>query len=247
MNGNPLHTYRGAVMLNNMGVALLEGGAFLQGLETLKDAIAVMKLVNPAVDKTSTTTSSQVEAKLQQARHRVQNMETATSSVSVTVIFYDDGNLSNMRSVLQNEASSTLAFPMHIEFSEFSYPDDRDTDLESIIFLYNFAVAHICLSRVKKEHQISTKLQESALMLFNLANRIVCNLTSFCDDNIHQIRLLFVSAMVLNNIVGALSEQGRVAEAEEAQNRLTQLRAIFNDIPDLQVCMSSRGSGAAAA
>jgi hypothetical protein len=38
---------------------------------------------------------------------------------------------------------------MHIEFSEFSHPEDSDTGLESTSILYNFAVAHTCLSRVK--------------------------------------------------------------------------------------------------
>jgi hypothetical protein len=61
-------------MLNNIGVALLESGAFHPCLETLKDAIAFMKLVHPAVEMTCTTTSN-VEAELQQALHKMRKQQ----------------------------------------------------------------------------------------------------------------------------------------------------------------------------
>jgi hypothetical protein len=224
----PSRDHRAAIALNNMGVSLLERRAYRQGIETLKDAIFVMKRVlrPPSISpqglgKTPNSTSY-AEVMVHRASKRMANPQPISSAISIDVVSqcasfsrrsYPSG------SVLRGGSFS----PLRIEATDLVSLEDRDPDLESSIMLYNFGLAHLCMAKLAKT---PTKLQEGALKLFTMAYSLFAPL---CDQAGHGIRedIVLLAAANLNNMVALLTQMGKHSEANESDQELACLgRAV---------------------
>jgi hypothetical protein len=210
--------HRAAIALNNMGVSLLERRAYREGIDTLKDAIFVMKRVlrpppmcSRGFGKAPYSTSD-AEAKVERASKRVANTQPIPSTVSIDVVsrcatFSHRSQHSG--SVLDGGSSS----PLRIEVTDLvSMGEGNSTfDLESSIMLYNFGLAHLCAAKLAKT---PTNLQEGALTLFNMAYSILAPL---CDQEGHGTRedMVLLAAIALNNIVALLTRMGMHSDANE--------------------------------
>jgi hypothetical protein len=221
--------HRAAIALNNMGVSLLERRAYRQGMETLKDAIFVMKRVlrPPSISshglcKTPNSTTY-AEAKVHRASKRMANPRPISSAISIDVVSqcttfshrsYPSG------SILHGGSSSPLSSPLRIEATDLISLEDRDSDLESSIMLYNFGLAHLCMAKLVKK---PIKLQEGALKLFNMAYSLFA---PRCDQEGHGIRedvvLLAAATSTLDNIVGLLTQTGTHSETNEIDHELAR-------------------------
>jgi hypothetical protein len=225
--------HRAAIALNNMGVSLLERRAYRQGLETLKDAIFVMKRVlRPAsissqgLCKTPNSTSY-AEAKVHRASKRMANPQPISSAISIDVLSqcatFSHRSCPSDSVLHAGGPSSPLSSPLRIEATDLISLEDRDSDLESSIMLYNFGLAHLCMAKLVKT---PIKLQEGALKLFNMA---YCILAPRCDQEGHGIRedIVLLAATTLNIIVALLTQMGKYSEANESDHELARLgRAI---------------------
>jgi hypothetical protein len=220
--------HRAAIALNNMGVSLLERRAYRQGMETLKDAIFVMKLVlrpptisSQGLYKTPKSTSC-AKAKVHRASKRMANPQPVSSAISIDVVSQSatfSHRSCQSGSVLHGGSSS----PLRIEATDLVSLEERDSDLESSIMLYNFGLAHLCMAKLSKTPM---KLQEVALKLFKMA---YCILASLYDQEEHGSRedIVLLAAVTLNNIVTLLSQMGKQSEANESDQELARLgRAI---------------------
>jgi hypothetical protein len=225
-----IRDHRAAIALNNMGVSLLERRAYRQGMETLKDAIVVMKRVlRPAshsqgFGKTPNSTSY-AEAKVHRASKRMATAQPVPSAVSIDVISHcaTFSHRSDSGSILHGGSSYPLSSPIRIEANDLVSREGRDSDLESSIMLYNFGLAHLCMAKLVKS---PIKVLEGALTLFNMAYSVFDTL---CNQEGYGIRedMVLLAAATLDNIVSLLTQMGKHSEANESDQELARLgRAI---------------------
>jgi tetratricopeptide (TPR) repeat protein len=222
--------YRGAVALNNMGVYLLERGAYRSALETLKDAIAVMKTVFPAQNYDHNTAwRAEISDKLKAAHKRIAKPEVVQCSMPLEVNSFDDDEFDVMKDSLRYGPSASMFFPVRVAISDMDI-ESRNIDVESAMLLYNFGIAHLCMSRVAIK--ASHKLQEGALRLFDLSRSILSSQYHKCEDSMQQTRILLLSASVMNNIVQVLNEQGNIEQAVEVFSALQNLSSAVEQLEE---------------
>jgi hypothetical protein len=221
-----IQDHRAAIALNNMGVSLLERRAYRQGMETFKDAVFVMKRVlRPAsisqgFGKTPNSTSN-AEAKVHRASKRMATPQPIPSDGSIDAISH--GATFSHRSKLHRGSSYPLSSPLRIEATDLVSREDRDSDLQSSIMLYNFGLAHLCMATLAKT---PITFREGALKLFNMAYSVFA---IFCDQVGHGIRedMVLLAAATLDNIVALLTQMGKHSEANASDQELARLgRAI---------------------
>jgi hypothetical protein len=229
---------RGAIALNNMGVSLLEQRAYRQGMETLKDAIFVMKRVfrpqssNSSLGETSDSTNS-TDIKIHRAVQRMANLQPVPFAMITDVISHGAGSLpSPLGSILRESSSSSFTIPIRIEATDIACPEDRDPDLESAIVLYNFGIAHLCMAKLAKSPM---KLREGALKLFNMAYSIISNKNALAGLSESEMRRfsetrLLLAIAVLNNVVRVFTEMGKHTEANNSYQRLVRLGTAINEL-----------------
>jgi hypothetical protein len=233
-----------------MGVSLLERRAYRQGLETLKDAILVMKRVlqSPSIpsqgsDKTPNATSY-ADTKVQCASKRMINPQPIPSAVSIEIVLHCAtlSHHSYLGSVLHGGSSSPLRSPLRIEAVDFDSLEQSDHVLQSSIMLFNFGLAHLCMAKLDnsimrfnfglahlcmaKLDKTPIKLQEGALKMFSMVHSIIASL---CNQELHGMRedMMLVAAATLDNIVALLTQMGKHSEANESDQELARLgRAI---------------------
>jgi hypothetical protein len=230
-----IQDHRAAIALNNMGVSLLERRAYRQGMETLKDAIFVMKRVlRPAsishgFGKTPNSTSY-AQGKVHRASKRMATAQAVPSAVSIDVISHcaTFSHRSRSTSILQGGSSYPLSSPIRIEANDLVSREDRDSDLESSIMLYNFGLAHLCMAKLVKT---PIKLQEGALKLFKMAYSVFDTL---CDQEGQGIRedMVLLAAATLDNIVALLTQMGKHSEANESDQELARLGRTIQEFQD---------------
>jgi tetratricopeptide (TPR) repeat protein len=250
-----IRDHRAAIALNNMGVSLLEQRAYRQGMETLKDAIFVMKLVfrpqsrNSGLGAASDSTSS-TDMKIHRAVQRMANPKPVPSAVIIDVVSHGvaSSHCSPLGSILHESSSSSCTVAIRIEATDLDCPEDRDPDLESAMMLYNFGLAHLCMAKLAKSPM---KLQEGALKLFNMAYSIISNKNGLSRLSEGEMRLksetrLLLAVTVLSNVVRVLTEMGKHAEANNSYQRLIRLGTAINEL-DYPGPMGGKIDAAAAA
>jgi hypothetical protein len=223
-----IRDHRAAIALNNMGVSLLERRAYRQGMETLNDAIFVMKRVlrPPSISSQGfgkpTNSTSYAEAKIHRASRRMANPQPIPSAVSIDVVS-QCATFSYSGTVLHGDWSSPLSSPLRIEVTDLVSLEERDADLESSIMLYNFGLAHLYMAQLAKT---PITLQEGALKLFDMAYSVLATLSNQEGDGIRE-DVVLIAAATLNNIVALLTQMGKHSEANETDQELARLgRAI---------------------
>jgi hypothetical protein len=118
--------------------------------------------------------------------------------------------------------------PLRIEATDHISLEDRDSDLESSIMLYNFGLAHLCMAKLVKT---PIKLQEGALTLFKMA---YCILAPLYDQEGHGSRedIVILAASTLNNTITLLSQMGKQSEANESDQELARLEKAIQEFQD---------------
>ena len=246
--------YRVAVALNNMGVALLERGAYCQAMKTLKDSILVMKGILRTSSKC--TVGDDIQTKIDMATKRLMSPQPVPSTLPVTILSHDGSLLySSMKSVLtQGDFCAVL---VRIEPLDLRSPEHQDTDLESAIILYNFAIAHICMAKHSDSTTDVKQFREGSLKLLEMACDIAAEEVPCKDrmeeeendddseDKFGELRLL-LSAAALKNLIEVLADMGRIAEATEYHQRFIILGNSLDEMEAMFVWVGDSASAPAA-
>jgi hypothetical protein len=256
-----MSAYRAAVALNNTGVALLERGAYRQAMATLKDSLLVMKrtlrfskFASPDCMKHALM---DVETRVQKAVKRLANPQPFSPMLPISVVSHD-GSLqySVMKSGLMKNNGAFCAIPVRIEPADLrNDAEPQDTDLESAIILYNFALAHICMSKYSNSSEDIEQFREGSLKLLQMACTIASHQDDIFDDDVMdeeceeddmicEVRLL-LSAAALKNVVQVLFDMGRVHEADVTHHRLLELGLALEEMEDLSFLVGDSHSAAA--
>jgi len=235
--------YKGAIALNNIGIVLLERSAYRQALDTLKDAVFVMKVIF----RPDNNVAPNIQAKLQRASERVASPEVEEcSSRTVTETLSNVGSFSSISTVMLKQGAPYV-FPIRIEEND----DDYDLDIDSANILHNFAIAHLCCSRIAKTLASAELLRQSASRLSGFAYNLLSNVLSNkrqadMDELVLRETRIFLSALVaLNTLVQALMEMGNYVEAEKTYKRLMELGLAVAAVEEPEMRRFVMGAAAA--
>ena len=134
--------------------------------------------------------------------------------------------LEDMRSSIVDEAMSSLpvTIPIRIEDPNLRDKEDQDLDIESIIILYNFGIAHLLLSESRRATG-DWKLRDRARYFFNVAYSIIAS--SYEDVKIQPEKLqmedekkLILASLVLKNLVSLDLKKGKRSTAKLLYQKL---------------------------
>jgi hypothetical protein len=232
--------HRCAVALNNIGVSLMEKRCYQQAIYTLRDSIALFRDVVPSSSPEAPSRSMEdVSEMLSTAWRRAAHPENQKSLSSVQVACYDETNCQAkkiLEPILRHIASSqsdlvttTLAalYISSSSFSEGTYCVDKErANFESALAIYNFGVAHICLSKQTKKKSVAIKFHGTALKLFALAQGILQEqCSSVREFSMIQSELpleAWLSMIVLGAMAYTWVEMGNFSKAKTALLRLAR-------------------------
>jgi hypothetical protein len=243
--------FRASICLNNAAVTMLERGCFRQGLETLQDAIAVMKdafqgKANRALGGSESAPSptsvpkQEIEEKLLRSSNRslVPDAVAAGKRMRVHSLSCDgSGFCPEVLCHLQESPAVTCFFPVRIDMVAVDWrrkngrettDSASDMDQEAAILLYNFGVANLLLSEAVVERsspaQSLERLRSCALSVFQLSSTIVSRCAQTCEGSIEEADLLHVTLLVFHATIQVLVFAGNDAEALLVFERYESIR-----------------------
>jgi hypothetical protein len=238
-----IESYNAAVILNNIGVDLIDAQCYYAAMKTFKDAIQTMKTVvqqneqqtedgTPENSDLKMSTLEHVSLVVEEARKRlisVKGDNTLCPSWSTDVSQYLHQNASSITNGVNAciIPLDPLCSPLRIELGGNQDPEDRNADMASAILLYNFGVCHRYLKRRYDTH--SCDLNQGALRLFKMAFLVLSarnRLMNLAD--LSEIRTLLL-IVVLNSFIQVHEERGEFDEANSWRQHLLRLgRSILS-------------------
>jgi hypothetical protein len=233
--------YRVAIHLNNVGVALLERRAYKQALDTLKDAVTVVR--QAFVDEDDENQSSM----LTKAARRLATPKSLVLASSGLVTISEDAGFETIRPLTHAGGSDQALCAVKMEhFGQ----EDRDIDIDSATVLHNFSVAHLLLACVAKTNSCAKQLRVGALKLASLSYRTLSTLLVVRDENelenmiMLKPNLFLIAISVLRCLVHALHESNQVIKAQQSYQRLLLLEAAIGEV-DEPPCLTGKSAAAA--
>jgi hypothetical protein len=245
-----LPDYRRAIVLNNIGVSLLERQAYAQAMDTLKDAICIMKqaLCTGQIMVEGATTSDHNVDNVEKVNTAYRLLlatsykrESAAESSPVDTIIFDKGpkQVTAAGPFLCSDIPHQVISPIRIEIIDSECLLDRDADLDSALMLYNYALAHVAMAEcscLKKKYRLG------ALALFDMATTVIMNgenggLCFKCPGDNHQgeqhgfnENRLVISFIITSNRVRVLMDLGDFNAAKEMTGHLGLLGEAVMDM-----------------
>jgi len=226
-NDERCHCYRGALVLNNVGVSMLEHGCYKEAVSTLKDAVYAMTcFCRPSPSCWDVGQKVKQAFKTLAGSHPLQ-----TSYLRIETVSYED-RIFPLQCLTDNdeegEGYNVQSMTGRLRPTRIEFPDDissgcseRDSELESAVLLCNYGIAYFLFSKTVVGHSTSIKLLENAHTVFELASSIVSNRFASCQDSdyIDEARILSVVLLVVGNVSQVHQETGKWADAQELHER----------------------------
>jgi hypothetical protein len=249
--------YRSAVSLNNAAVTMLERGCLRQGLDTLQEAVAVMKAAfqqgsetRPAGKSSFVLGNDEINELVQGATRRSLipevvveiNGETshtiAGKFMRVRSLTYEGTGLTSVLNVLNESPSMTYFYPIRIDALPMEWKQESSTGLvadaeyEAAILVYNFGLANLMLSKFMSGAgaEISGRLQACSFSLFQLASTILSRRADSCVDGMEEADILQLVALVYHASIQILVEAGNDYEASVIYDRYDRVRRAISTI-----------------
>jgi hypothetical protein len=185
--------YHAAVYLNNVGCVLIERGAYHEALDSVRDAVQVMKAaVTPhstdcaTLDVHSLTTkAAQRMASLSAEEPLFNEMASnARSSIAVTKVDLSDfGHLEIEDMITINLEEEMVVCPVRIDAEERldECPSDAQRDVDSAIMLHNLGLVNAYLAR-----QYAACPDAQAASLYHQLNEAALQMLRFADSMLSQ-------------------------------------------------------------
>jgi hypothetical protein len=247
-----------AVTLNNIGVILLERQLYYPAIDTLKDAIAVMKSIVPVPirlpsNQSPLTDKDDIEATLLRARNRLRRSQSTLFVPPVEMILVQEtGRLSTMKAVLHRDTDSTFVTPIRIDLSSLDCGEASNFDSDTSTILYNLGLTILCLSRVTAStNGVANQMRDHALKIFDYCRFLLSVQIGIAKDVVRKTYLFLIYAMALKSSVQIFLHQNRLADAEEARLKLVHVGALVHAMeltyPELMRLLGDANTPAAAA
>jgi hypothetical protein len=169
--------HKGAVALNNIAVSLLQRHYYQEAVETLKDALALMKAVvdyNPGKDSSSAPDVYQI---LQKSSQRLAySYHGRSQSLNVFVLSNQEDPVVVHDMIIKHPNSQLCITIDPIDFQQW----DQDTfDLDTNVILYNYGVSYTCFAATIRDSKAQSRVLCQSLQIFRLKESF---LFEFCDN-----------------------------------------------------------------
>jgi hypothetical protein len=238
------NNHRVAAFVSNAGVTLMERGSFRAASDMLKNAVTLM---NKGV---LSSTIAITPAEIQEMTLRATQELVSTSKrpvFAVQTLVYGESDVPAMYEAMNDGAS--VVYPLRMETLEET--DTVSAQISASIILYNYGLAHYCLSQSKRAstnaHTYQSAVKCSSHML-RMANQILMQV-GLKFDNIHAEQMasfMGITGLVLTTLTRMLLEQDLREEATETYSAMIQVRAVMAEMTD-KSCASVLDLAAAAA
>jgi hypothetical protein len=236
--------YKCVIALNNIGVSLMERGAYLQAAQTFKEAVVALQLAMRVglpldFDEQHAVSLAAIHESVRSAYQRVaksvlSSVATRTEclhapEVSVRSISNDEWDPIVMKSILADSEHSFFSNPLciRIEPSTCGFEQELgDCELNAAILLQNFGVAQMCLLATTSIREKTCRYQSGAMKLFRIAYTILLQHRGVIEhnenDQLHTT-LMITSATTLNSLGQLLLLGNREEEASQVSANLAAL------------------------
>lgn len=252
-------TCRAALVLNNIGVSLLEQGKTLDGISTFGDSIYAMKHALlwheqqqdlSSIEGNTLTNMKTIDSLIASANARLiqasaarrlpqdtnnNNSTNHDSNVSSVCPIDDDltGITAALKEAVRSTTSSACISPVRFRHNDDPH-DEPDFDLLSAIVLYNNGQAHFsAVSIFKNKKTMSARHLQAASTSFSMAQSLLINHLHNCDG---VTTLEFMGyqllALVLTNLLRVNQHQGLMQHAAAVGESLTEVLELVKDYED---------------
>jgi hypothetical protein len=223
--------YRSAVALNNAGVLLLERQCYIQAVDALKHASALLQSTSSEVDsgKIHVTRSLQHLSHPRPARKAVLLMEALISKADGSLVQGELTDASVLDSILGGAPSSYMTFPIRLEDCESvleeGNPDSSNFPRQAAVVSHNLGIALLCRARtVAKHKKLTQRLLRGAI---RFAQMSLCfwmqQLTDLQPDRLSP-ELYCFAIVSLNSLIQVFQENSQRDQAIQCYGVLAQLR-----------------------
>lgn len=213
--------FRCALALNNISVKLLSSNCFLQGIDTLKDATALIKATFHPNLETAKTDADQAfqHAHERLASPQVVNLQSASIQIRSLQLFDNNQNQRNtLNAVLSDNTSSTAITTIWFD-QDYLSGSTKSPEFASAIILFNMAIAYICMSKVTSTTTTSErscrkkdrKFHNGAIRLLQISRSILMRLLagSGGERSFPLLQILNATTVIVHTLVRAGKEGAR--------------------------------------
>jgi hypothetical protein len=215
---------RAALILNNLGVRLMERHCYNQALLTLRDALALLRLGvesrETSIRCSESTVAKYAQERIKMAMLRSGHPEPHSAAMRLRVL--DTESLSTLRPVETSTDEATIIFIHELSLVQVSADQDPSV-FESSILMQNFAVIYKCLSRSLSDEMDSKSLLRGARDLQNASSKLLRNHREDCTDFLRLSSLLHLEVIILSGSVALLDELREEQEAKQIYRELQDL------------------------
>ena len=250
-----LHYHR-AIALNNMGMSLLSKKAYALAMETFRGALNEMKMLVRPSQGSQPDTHFVAGTKFNKAYRALVNLGQGPQELRASHMVFDSNAGFHLPSVLNLVMdagcfSATLC-PIKIELADFECMDERDTDLDSAIMLYNLALVHRSVAAKERDWEKSVRIHKTALRLFRMSFALVSNTPLpdgllFEEEQTAIRNRVHASAIFLYYQTRTLFDMGQHSQAEACLRHLSILGSELADMMDMGFTFDTSSPTAAAA
>lgn len=239
------HDYHAALLLNNIGVALLTEGYNRDALVALKDSLHAMKTVFRFHNEGSAEveTTFEVHQKLRKAKQRWMehtgnstSTDSCTDGITAESFYYEHcciPQLSTEGCIPQLSTEESLQ-SCEVRATTISLPADsshhsangRDPDLETVVIICNLARSCYLVSEtvLPTKRKLALQLLNQTFSVLDLAFDIISNRFALCEDDAEESRLLTVALLVTGTAKEIYRKTGHDTQAADMKDRYHRLQ-----------------------
>jgi hypothetical protein len=224
MNPSQESRFRIAIAMNNIGVSLLQRGAFREAFISLKDAITLMKGSFPTRMSDCTHQQSDQDGHKLYSR-AVKLLATSTQCIGsflVECISFSQVDFCQIVSHVQQRgpSSSQTMYPVYIETLE-----DACTDVMASVLLYNYSLVHLCIGKQSGNHTF----MQTAFRMLSLAHNILVRSCSQTLEAELSAPIVCLTALIVTCSSQILMAEGQVEEAARSYQEALQIIELIAD------------------
>lgn len=254
--------YRQAIVLNNVGVSLFENRAFGHAMGIFRCALSEMKqLVHPSEgsDAPQGSHHSNVPTdtmdKINKANKLLLKLRQDQAAPQATSMAFDARGFclpAVLNLVMDEGCYSSALSPIKIETNDFEDMEDRDSDLDSAIMLFNLGLVHRAFAMQDRKREQNTRIHQGALRLFRMSFTLVSNTDPPTRDSFEEEQALIrnrvhAGAIFLYFQVRTLFDLERHEEGGEGLQHLSILGSELAEMMDMGFVTETGLPSAAAA
>lgn len=214
-------SYRSVIVLNNIGVSLLERRCYHQASQTLKDAASLVKALACALPL-----GFRLQETVHAARQRLAKPQPARHEFVQVDVLPNTGSTEATRAILEVPSCCVHSRGFAIRI------DDCDCNMSSqfisSVVLHNFGLSYYCMSKaVKTGSATEKKFLNGAVRLLRVSHSLVAKVIT--ENRETSFQFLHIMVVMLNSLITTLRENKLEEEARPFSSILNRLRSTINE------------------